>query len=265
MTLTHSTPVLASTACLPHVRVPCAASEKKLPPNMKTRDPKAPDRFNSSVKVRNYETVRVPYVDPMWQPSGLVQNPYCLLPNASFSLRREPAVEARPAAAVLLAVRILVCSECRLLFALVTLGSCDVPCAPVLLLCYSCATPVLLLCYSCARVPLQVHLPEYKGWHNREPTPLNAAWTWKPEPGNGLPVNPKTRVSRGPNYRVSENCGFAWDPGASYGPETIAALPTADDKLKEDLFDETQDQATDGVPDTGIFAFGSTANKRNNS
>jgi len=110
-----------------------------------------------------------------------------------------------------------------------------------------------------------VHYPEYKGWHNREPTPLNAAWTWKPEPGNGLPVNPKTRVSRGPNYRVSENCGFAWDPGASYGPETIAALPTADDKLKEDLFDETQDQATDGVPDTGIFAFGSTANKRNNS
>ena len=111
----------------------------------------------------------------------------------------------------------------------------------------SCATPVLLLCYSCARVPFQVHLPEYKGWHNREPTPLNAAWTWKPEPGNGLPVNPKTRVSRGPNYRVSENCGFAWDPGASYGPETIAALPTADDKLKEDLFDETQDQATDAL------------------
>ena len=42
-------------------------------------------------------------------------------------------------------------------------------------------------------------------------------------------------------------------------------MPSVDDKLKEDLFDETQDQATDGVPDTGIFAFGSTANNRNNS
>ena len=31
------------------------------------------------------------------------------------------------------------------------------------------------------------------------------------------------------------------------------------------LEDETQDQATDGVPDTGFYAFGSTANKRNNS
>ena len=49
----HSLTHLNSDALRPHA----AASEKKLPSNMTTKDPRSPDRFNSSVKVRNYETV----------------------------------------------------------------------------------------------------------------------------------------------------------------------------------------------------------------
>lgn len=45
-------------------------------------------------------------------------------------------------------------------------------------------------------------------------------------------------------------------PAAPYGPETVQALPRADDKSREGLFDESADQRYDGVPDTGVFAFG---------
>ena len=57
-----------------------------------------------------------------------------------------------------------------------------------------------------------VHLPEYAGWHNgKKPPADNAAWSWVPTPGNGLPVHTKKFVSRGPNLRVSENAGFSWE------------------------------------------------------
>lgn len=98
-----------------------------------------------------------------------------------------------------------------------------------------------------------------QGWHNhgRNPFDLNAAWKWQPAPGNGLPIKPVTRVSRGPNFRVSENAGFSWDPAAAYGPETVKALPKVDDKVREALFDETADQRFDGQPNSGIMHFGS--------
>lgn len=93
------------------------------------------------------------------------------------------------------------------------------------------------------RHPEAVHYPEYAGWHRKaqgDPTdqrgvpPVNPSIWQNPNPGRV--------VSRGPNYRVNENCGASWDPNARYGPETIFAMPKADDKLKEDLFDETADQ-----------------------
>ena len=41
-----------------------------------------------------------------------------------------------------------------------------------------------------------------------------------------------------------------------YGPETVNAMPKADDKVKEDLFDESADQRTDGIPGSGFHHFG---------
>ena len=109
-----------------------------------------------------------------------------------------------------------------------------------------------------------VHLPEYSGWHNAKKAPSdNAAWSWKPSAGNGLPVQKRVYVSRGPNLRVSENAGFSWDPTASYGPETVQALPAADNRRREMLFDESTDQKFDGVPDTGIHTFGSAQDAGN--
>ena len=104
------------------------------------------------------------------------------------------------------------------------------------------------------RDPEAVHMPEYKGWHSSGNAPDNEAWKWKYTPPPGIPT--PTHVSRGPKLRVSENAGFSWDPSAAYGPETIKALPAVDDSKKEDMFDETADQAFDGEPGSGIAHFG---------
>jgi hypothetical protein len=110
------------------------------------------------------------------------------------------------------------------------------------------------------RHPEAIHLPEYAGWHRKaqdDPTdkrgvpPINPSIWQQPKPAR--------EVSRGPNYRVNENCGASWDPNARYGPETITAMPNADNAKKEALFDETADQKFDGIPSTGIHHFGSRA------
>jgi len=99
-----------------------------------------------------------------------------------------------------------------------------------------------------------VHFPEYKGWHSKSNPAPNEAWKWKYEAPKGYAI--PTHVSRGPKLRVSENAGFAWDPSAAYGPETVQAMPNVDNKLKEDMFDESADQKFDGVPGTGVEHFG---------
>ena len=157
--------------------------ENRLSPAMASHDDRAPDRWNSSVKVRHHEAVHLP----------------------EYKVR--------------------------------TVSLCIAFSAPT-----SSAPPAL------SRIR--------QGWHNKDPTKNNAAWTWVPKPGNGLPVKPVTRVSRGPNFRVSENAGFSWDPAASYGPETVKALPKVDDKVREALFDESADQRFDGQPGTGFMHFG---------
>lgn len=95
---------------------------------------------------------------------------------------------------------------------------------------------------------------EYKGWHSKSNPAPNEAWKWKYEAPKGYAI--PTHVSRGPKLRVSENAGFAWDPSAAYGPETVQAMPNVDNKLKEDMFDESADQKFDGVPGTGVEHFG---------
>ena len=67
------------------------------------------------------------------------------------------------------------------------------------------------------------------------------------------------QISKDRNVRCEENAGFSWDPKARYGPETVKALPRADDHVREALFDESADQKFDGIPDTGIHRFGSNA------
>ena len=156
--------------------------EKRLSPAMANHDDRAPDRWNSSVKVRHHESVHLPEYKVRAVSSSASQYPvHTFCPTALSRIRQ--------------------------------------------------------------------------GWHN-DPHKGNAAWTWVPSAGNGLPVKPVTRVSRGPNFRVSENCGFSWDPAAPYGPETVQALPKADNKVREGLFDESVDQKYDGQPGTGFMHFG---------
>ena len=104
-----------------------------------------------------------------------------------------------------------------------------------------------------------VHLAEMAGWHRRAQGlpvgdnggPPNNPSIWQPS------VAPKYLKTA--NVRCEENAGFSWDPKARYGPETVKALPRADDHVREALFDESADQKFDGIPDTGIHRFGSNA------
>ena len=92
------------------------------------------------------------------------------------------------------------------------------------------------------RHPEAVHYPEYAGWHRK---------------AQGDPTDPRRATSQIWQNGVVElsRQRELWgvrDPNARYGPETIFAMPKADDKLKEDLFDETADQkvvAKRGTPD----------------
>ena len=230
---------------------------------MLTRDARAPNRFNSSVKVRNIETVRCVDADGL-ELSALLSRPSSL-PRSRLTLHScaratTLAISGAPARVQGLAPELSRATERGVVM---EASAGQWPAGPSPPACV--ARPKLsrerelrlrlgpggglrprnhLRCIARARVGL---MEDVRMWARLEGRavlphcPVQRSVSHAALPCNGPPTSILTARSLAP-------------PRLSFALH--AAMPKVDDKLKEDLFDETQDQATDGVPNSGIMNFG---------